>query len=274
MLRALRAFFFRSKIPPRYVSVCCIVKDENEYLEEWIRYHVQVGVEHFFIYDNGSAVPVKETLAECNLLEYATVIPLPGARKQVKAYRHCIKAFRHTSKWIAFIDVDEFIVPKEPLGCLPQLLREYESFGGLGVNWLVFGSGGYTEKSAQPQLERFIMRSEERFSANRNIKSIVQPARVNKLTTVHSFSYKKPFFCVNENFSPVEHALSDVSVKRIRLNHYYCRSLEEYKTKIERGFADKKEQRTLQEFYEHDKKSNLIKDTTVLEILKKPEAAL
>ncbi len=36
------------------VVIVCIVKDEADYLEEWLAYHVALGVDHFVIYDNGS----------------------------------------------------------------------------------------------------------------------------------------------------------------------------------------------------------------------------
>ena len=43
----------------------------------------------------------------------------------------------------AFIDADEFIVPAgaDRPADLPALLRRYERYGGLGLNWRMFGSG-------------------------------------------------------------------------------------------------------------------------------------
>ena len=38
---------------------------------------------------------------------------------------------------MAFIDADEFFVIKDGTPSLPALLREYEDFGGLAVNWQV-----------------------------------------------------------------------------------------------------------------------------------------
>jgi hypothetical protein len=36
------------------IAICLIIKDENEYLQEWMDYHRKVGVSHFYIYDNNS----------------------------------------------------------------------------------------------------------------------------------------------------------------------------------------------------------------------------
>ena len=38
----------------RYLSLCLITKDEHLYLPEWLDWHRKLGVEHFYIYDNGT----------------------------------------------------------------------------------------------------------------------------------------------------------------------------------------------------------------------------
>ena len=37
-----------------YLSLCLICKDENDYLAEWLDYHILAGVERFYIYDDDS----------------------------------------------------------------------------------------------------------------------------------------------------------------------------------------------------------------------------
>lgn len=252
------------------ISLCCINKDENEYLEEWIKYHRKIGVDHFYIYDNGSKVPLKDTLSEQIKMKQATVIPYPGIGQQTGAYDHCLQHFGKKSKWIGFIDMDEFIVPKKPLGDLKTLLKDYERYGGLGINWQVFGSSGQLRKTTRPQIERFTLRSETHSEVNNHIKSIVQPEfTISVSVDCHHFVYKRNKFCVNENFLPITNAFSPCSTDKIQLNHYYCRSLEEYNEKIERGFADHVGVRDLSQFYSHDKGANDVMDTVALQILKR-----
>lgn len=253
---------------PNYdVSVCCIVKDENAYLEEWIDYHRKIGVRHFYIYDNGSQVPVKGFLDARGYGALVTVTDIPGQNKHVKAYQHCLDHFGHLSRWIAFIDMDEFIVPKNESADLPALLDRYKDYGGLGLSWLIFGSNNHIAKPAGPQLENFTMRSELSFLPNKHIKSIVQPRYVAAAFKSHCFRYKPGYYCVNEHLTPIEGAMAEVSVDTIQLNHYYCRSLEEYKQKMQRGISDTKRQRKMEEFYYHDGESNRVEDRTILNIL-------
>jgi len=250
------------------LALCCIVKDENEYLEEWISYHLKIGVQHFFIYDNESKIPVHKTLETLGLLQYVTVSNIYGKAKQIKAYNDCLTRYRKSCKWIGFIDVDEFIVPKSTNGDLIGLLKEFEQFGGLGMNWLVFGSNGHVKRTNQPQLQSFLLRSEENFSVNRHVKMIVQTKFVNRSTGAHSFSFLGSYCCVNENFVPISGSYSDISVGKVQLNHYYCRSLEEYYDKIERGLADtSRRTRRMEDFYNHDIHANKIEDRHILNIM-------
>src|ERR1700743_1978664 len=109
---SLQSNFQSNGIPKYNLCLCCIIKDENAYLEEWIKYHLKAGVEHFYIYDNGSVIPIIDTLNDIKLSEYATVTKMPGKAKQVSAYEHCLKTFGKKCRWIGFIDTDEFIVAK------------------------------------------------------------------------------------------------------------------------------------------------------------------
>lgn len=256
-----------------YTAVCCIVKDENDYLNEWLRYHQAVGVEHFFIYDNGSKVPVSHTISALGLDEVVTVTEIRGRNKHVTAYQHCLNYYGDTSRWIAFIDTDEFLVPKSTQGDLPAFLKQYEQYGGLGVSWLIFGSNGHVEKPKGSQLESFTKRSETTFLANQHIKSVVQPRYVKSAFKSHCFRYKPGFFCVNEHGKKIEESFSESSIDTIQLNHYYCRSLEEYQQKIQRGISDTKRERKIDEFYYHDSMSNIVEDTAILEVVRRLELA-
>jgi hypothetical protein len=266
MISLKRILLTRKKIARPYdVSICCIIKDENAYLDEWIRYHLLIGVQHFYIYDNQSKVPVAATLQENGLAGYATVHTIKGRSKQVKAYRRCLKKYRKTSRWMAFIDTDEFILPKARGGNLVEFLKDYEAFGGLALNWQIFGSNGHISRTRKPQLESFTMRAVEQFEINKHIKCIIQPRYVKDVANSHSFHFKKGKFCVNENGKQIADTFAPVSVQKIQLNHYYCRSLEEYHEKIARGLGDTRRERKIEEFYHHD--CNDVADTGILDLI-------
>lgn len=250
------------------VAICCIVKNE-QYLPEWVAYHVLIGVSRFYIYDNESAISVGEVLKTYVKSGLVEVIPIKGAVMQVPAYNHCLKNYGRYCRWIAFIDADEFIVPKNQTGNLPQFLTAYEDYGGLGVNWLVFGSNGHVTKPDGPQTANYMRRSLKTTSFNEHIKSIIQPRFALKAIDPHHFIYRKKKYSVNENFERFSGAFSAHSSNKIQINHYFLWSKADFIEKKQRGRADTDEeqhQRTINDFYETDKKANMIVDESILEV--------
>ena len=35
-------------------AICCIAKYENRYLKEWVDYHMELGFDQIFIFDNNT----------------------------------------------------------------------------------------------------------------------------------------------------------------------------------------------------------------------------
>jgi hypothetical protein len=259
---------FTSKPVYNYnIAICCIVKNEDAYLPEWIEYHRSIGVEKFFVYDNESTIPLNTTLNNYINKGIVTVEPMPGKVQQMLAYGKCLAENGNKCKWIAFIDIDEFIVPKNNTGNLADFLMAYENYGGLGINWMVFGSNEQIEKPAGLQIQNFTKRTLKTHPINTHIKSVVQPRHVSGVPgDPHHFIYKKGMFCVNENFERIDGPLVTHNSNKIQLNHYLLRSLAEYKEKISRGRADADIPRKLEFFYDHDKDANLITDESILEM--------
>jgi len=258
---------FKRPIQKYGVAICCIAKNEDPYFKEWIDYHAEIGVSQFYIYDNESAVPISTTLASYIQKGLVTVESISGTKMQMEAHRHCLANHGRNCEWIAFIDVDEFIVPKTVSGNLVEFLKPYKKYGGLGINWLIFGSNGHLDRPERPQVESYTRRSLVTQSINRHIKSIVQPKYVKKVPKdPHHFYYRFPKYCVNENFQRIKGAFADHTSNKIQLNHYFVRSLDEFKMKVARGRADSYLERTVDEFYSVNEFANMIADETIKEL--------
>jgi len=257
-------------LTPAYVNkvaICCIVKDENRYLHEWIEHHLKIGVSCFYVFDNGSKIPVADTLGDYIEKGIVKVEPLAGKGMQMVAHERCLANHGKECQWIAFIDADEFIVPKTLTGNLPEFMSAYEKFGGLGINWLVFGSNGHLERPEGLQTESYTRRTSKTHVVNNHIKTIVQPKYVKRVPLdPHHFVFKKGKFSVNENFERLTGPRVTHTSNKMQLNHYFLRSLEDYKEKLERGRADAGLARKLEEFFELDKEANLITDENILEL--------
>jgi len=216
-----------------YLSLCLIVKDENAYLQEWIDYHILLGVERFYIYDNHSQVSVRETLSEDIARGWVVTTEIDGQNQQLAAYDHCLQTYGDGSYWMGFIDADEFLVPKQDTD-LRQLLSRYESFGGLAANWVIFGSNGYQNQPAGGILASYTRRTPEGLMENRSVKSIVQPGRARVPKSPHHFIYQPGWFCVNELGNRVNGQHSPHSIETIQVNHYWSKSRDEFDRKQDR----------------------------------------
>lgn len=223
--------------PENYLAVCAIAKDEGPYFREWIEWHRKKGVDKFYIYDNGSTDGTREILEPYIASGIVEYIHFPGHRMQLAAYDDCFRRHRFDTRWIAFIDLDEFIVPLED-SSIPDFLRRHEDAPVVEINWLIFGSGGAERKTPEPVMERFLTHSRPEHPLNRHVKSIVNPRRIYGMIGCHEAaringkaidSHGNP---VRRNFKERE-PLQDI----IRINHYAVKSKEEFIEKQNRGRA-------------------------------------
>lgn len=220
-----------------YLSLCLICKDENDYLSEWLDYHILMGVDRFYVYDNESGISLRETLRDYIARSWVKVIDIPGQKVQLFAYDHCLQTFGANTFWMGFLDTDEFLVPKTGQD-LKEFLKSYEAYAGLAVSSLFFGSNGHTARPEIGQIAAYTRRTHETFSYNELVKCIVQPGLVDLPYSPHDFTYKKNSWCVNEGFLRVDNQEFPNHIEKIQLNHYFCRSEVETDLKIRRGRGD------------------------------------
>jgi hypothetical protein len=256
LLKLVKLMLFKGKHSAfKYqLSVVAIVKDEAPYLREWIRYHLSVGVEHFFLYDNDSEDDLNKVLREFS--PYVTVKRIHGVVRQLDAYNDAINRHRLDTEFMAMIDADEFIFriggDKNIVSLVKQLLSTPTS-GGLAVNWASFGSSGYVKKPSGLVTNNFVHRATDDCVKNRMVKTICNPRKVFYFAISHAANYLPGHFAINENKERVEWATTKVaSIHKIRINHYYSKSKEEFLQKRARGSGEVLGFRDLSEFDEHD----------------------
>ena len=222
------------------LAVCAIMKNETPYVKEWLDYHLSVGVKRFYIYNNESEDNLEEVLKP--YIDKGVVIYKyqPGEAQQQVAYEECLHQHGKETKWLAYIDADEFIVPLKNK-TIPEFLEDYKYFAAVGINWILYDSGGHEEKPEGGVLENYTrVYFDENKPRNMHIKTICQPALTLHYQHPHHGIYKEGYFAVNENFERVDGPFVPVSVNKIRINHYYCKSVAEFRAKISRGLADRK----------------------------------
>ena len=125
----LVSLFVKYIRPPKYgLSVCAQFRDEGPYLDEWLRFHVRAGVDHFFLYNDVSADNFEEVLRPWMEAGQVTLNHSKG-RTQEEIYTHCLVKARLKTRWLAFIDLDEFLFTPSGLP-LSECLKRFEDSAG------------------------------------------------------------------------------------------------------------------------------------------------
>lgn len=231
------------------LAIAVVVRNEARFVAEWAAFHRSAGVRHFVLYDNGSTDGTVEVLARTLPADALTVVPWVqklydgrgGAEihNQVLAFAHAIANFGPAFRWMAFIDTDEFIVPRRG-DRIPDVLDELGEAAHLSLPWHMFGRCGHNQPPAGGVLENYLQRmanpSRARYALN--WKCIVDPARVTAVR-VHGMEVDGKAEGVNDCgvFAPHSRRAdpSFYSNERLQLNHYYTRSDADLKAKIARG---------------------------------------
>lgn len=217
-----------------YLSVCAIYRNEAPYLQEWIEFHRLVGAERFFLYDNESTDDHEAVLEPYVAEGVAVVHHWPHHPGQQAAYDHCLSEHGSESRWIAFVDIDEFLFA--PGGVpLPEILSEFEPWAAVGVNRATYGTSGLKQKPDGLVIENYLMK----WPGAASIKSIVDPSRTVHSLNPHAFLYREGDFAVDEHGQRIDGWFTDeFTLDRLRINHYYTRSEAEFRDKLEHVRAD------------------------------------
>jgi hypothetical protein len=232
------------------VSICAIFQNEAIYLKEWIEYHLLVGVEHFYLYNDRSTDHYQKVLApyvERGIVDLFNCLPLNEETffyTQRRAYVRGLNVARGASKWVAFVDLDEFIVPKKD-DTISDMLRFYADNLGVMIRWKKFGTSGYwelpkdklmieclTKASSCDDEDNFITKSILQLSLLPDVFFDEEYVSEHKLDLVH--------FCVWEpydgkkakNKGPISYngrVQKRLDTEDAQINHYWCRSEKSYR---------------------------------------------
>jgi hypothetical protein len=271
---------------PYELAVCAIFKNEARYLEEWLTFHHGIGVEQFYLYNDNSDDEFEAILAPWIA---AGLVKLTNwsVKPQVPAYNDCIRQHRMEARWIAFIDLDEFLFSPSGMA-LPNVLEEYGDVASVFVYWVLFGSSGHQSSPVGSVLDSYTAcmgreaaltdgfdhgkvkdRSNYVTGWSRDGKSIVNPRRVKQMG-VHC--PREIWFgaSVDERCRPPRQRAADCDLpyERLRINHYWSKSLDEFRTKIARGSIANRTRppRNLARWLERENMLNIDRDETILPI--------
>ena len=262
------------------LAVVAIFKDEARLLREWVEYHRLAGVDHFWLYNNGSTDNweetiepyIKEGLVEVTDWPYfPPQHPWPGI--QVEAYKHGVTRAQGLARWVALIDIDEFILPLVDKTIPECLEKHFPEADAIYVNWKNFGTSYRTVPPNGSFLMSLTCCALLNHPNNSIGKTLVRPekVRIEDMWYVHHCPLLPGVHYVNGDNLPMRSTDKDLFPDGkhhgafLRINHYTLRDELDFQ-KFRKRMKDEKKRKA---FIKHYEPFSFSKDTKIIQYLKK-----
>ena len=239
-----------SLIPRRHqdckynLSLILIFKDEAPFLKEWLEYHIMLGVDHFYLYQNNSSDNYMQIIMPYIEQGFITLIDWPYYPGQYSAYLNWYQNYRHETQWASFVDADEFLCPVKD-NSLTNALKPYEKYPVVLVYWKLFGTSGLiTHDFHRLVIEQYCCCRPKLYSEGKIIYNTRFDA-ASDFISMHGLITKWhgiKIMPVNTFHKFVVWNLHSVNRQKeitIQLNHYWSKSFDCWQQKYKKGSIEK-----------------------------------
>ena len=236
------------------VALVSVIKDDNIYLNEWIKHHIDIGVEEILVYDNNSKVPLVETAQSLpkEYLDRVIFKHLPCEElPQNNAYRQAASYYSDKSYWVLLLDVDEFLRLEDgwTLKSVAEFFKTNPNISTVLLAWRNFNAGGQEHYRDAPVQERFTEYVD--WQDINHGKTMVRPGCIT-FVGVHNH-YVVGFNTVQTDLLHHEPGTEIAACyQKIWVDHYFTKSYEEWLWKLNRGTCDERYVRKYKEFFAYN----------------------
>ena len=211
------------------------------YIKEFIRYYINLGINHFFIYDdNEPNTELISTEVENIYKDFITIYKKNGSQEY--SYNDCYQKNNNNYDWILFVDFDEYLyIKKYPLKFyLNKPIFNKCDF--IHFHWVMATDNNLIHYDNRSLFERF----KSPYIKSNFIKSIVRGNIKELKYSVHS-PIESPYKNISCNnigkiirFKTMGVGyLSDINIKQGYIIHFRFKSTEEFINKYKRGYGVK-----------------------------------
>lgn len=143
------------------VSLLSIAKLENDYIREWVEYHLNIGIDEIYIADNNDIYDnsLSEILSDLISIKKVKIYDYKGVKNAMySAYTDMYNS--NNFDWICVIDCDEFITFTDEYKNIKDYLSEADKYtfnfiNAIALNWMCYGDNDMLYKENGNVVERF-----------------------------------------------------------------------------------------------------------------------
>ena len=243
--------------------IATLIKDENQYLDEWITYHLKLKFDKIILFEDFDSVSHKDICDKYNNVELIPVYTIfskddfKHKYKKTVLYDYIKQTYSNT--WCLFSDVDEFLFFNNEFEDIVDftnfLIKQNYSAAVIKMNIMTASKrinkpndiysvvDTYTDSISENELNINIQKCKEhklnlsKYSINVNTKLYID------LSAKSFFEhYPHTIKCVNNEKYYINN--------NIKLNHYVTKSLEEWYSKlVDRGYISYGSRKYFDDFF-------------------------
>lgn len=212
------------------VAICTIIKNEHQFLKEWIDYHLSIGFDHIYLYEDTGSLSHKDITdlyEEVSLFQYNEEIAKHekrgGSKHQYALFEYFLETHTDVCDWLAFIDIDEFISIDGNLN-IKDFLTEYEEYNGVYLYWKYYGASGHIYHPEGKVQDNYTSETDYEKDNGWRFKSIVNMKKHPKMLSNHKVKGGVNTFKLSTSRIRTFH--------KAHIKHYFTKSWEDWIIRI------------------------------------------
>ena len=232
-----------------YLAIAACIRTNFKYSTlQWFLWNKFIGVDHFYLIDNNSEIPLEEIFED--FPNDVTIIKQPEKVQQMDMYNDLYVKYKSNCTWMAFLDDDEFLFNYASKSLnIKDFLKKYEHEAGIELQWNFFAANSIRKEKIFKKV--MILDAFRAYYPEPSVKSIVNcingPEKFTGdihrvLRDIESKIYLEstPVNCFGDKVSPNSwHDRHPELLERqpVSIHHYSLSSLERIQYKLlNRGF--------------------------------------
>ena len=215
------------------IAICSIVSSQEAYIDEWVDYHLGLGLSNIYLFDASDDFWMRQWGNETSSSVPVEVVHYPGNLADIafisEAYTECLDRYQYESDAFALMEVNDFFMPPRKLGldAIHDMLKT-ESSSVYKIPRVLFGHDDQYVYDPLPVTKRFQLRVEDDNAPSMYPVLLVSAVSLHTNTKVRDILERSLFnYLLFGTWTSRYHSLSTASSEL--LAYHYIRSIKECK---------------------------------------------
>lgn len=227
--------------------ICTIIKDEFEYLKEWCEYHLNLGFDKIFLFEDFESKSHKKLNlpSKCEIKSlYEYLEDKDCSYRQINLFNQFCKENKNC--WCLFSDIDEFLVFEEGWD-LQRFIYEFRCCPSVTLFWDLVTSSGHIKRPQGKILDNYTEHIE---LSKSKIKGFYFKCFANLNYRVEFINVHYPLYSVltSKRYMEIPYLKETRTYEVAKLNHYLSKSFQDWCEKL-RGTSLPPKFRTIEDFF-------------------------